>query len=101
MAQSVRPPAGDIIRSMDDFRPADTTPEAWAAQAEALRRMGGRARTAIMFRLNEQARELALAGIRARHPGYTEDQVRQAWFRLKLGDELTREVWPDRELVDP
>jgi hypothetical protein len=86
---------------MDSFRPADTSPEAWAAQADAYRRMGGRGRTAVMYRLNEEARELALAGIRARHPDYTPDQVRQAWFRLKLGDELTRAAWPDRPLIDP
>jgi hypothetical protein len=84
-----------------DFRPADTSPEAWAAQAEALRRMGGAARTGIVFALNERARQMAMAGIRARHPGYDEEQVRFAWFRLKLGDELTRAVWPDRPLVDP
>jgi hypothetical protein len=82
-------------------RPADTSPEAWAAQAEALRRMGGAARTGIVFALNEQARQLAMAGIRARHPDYAEEEVRFAWFRLKLGDELTRKVWPDRPLVDP
>lgn len=85
-----------------DGRPDDTTPEAWAVQTEALRKMGGTARSAIMLRLNEQARELAMAGIRARHPDYTDEQVKFAYFRLKLGDdELVRRVWPDQPLVDP
>ncbi len=66
--------------------PMDTTPEAYAAQIEAYRRMG---------------RETALAGIRARHPDYREEQARLALFRLILGDELTRAVWPGRDLVDP
>jgi hypothetical protein len=79
----------------------DTTPEAYAAQIEAYRRMSGQERTAVTFRLNELARETAMAGIRARHPDYGEEQVRFALFRLTLGDELTRAVWPGRDLVDP
>src|SRR6266536_1798801 len=42
--------------------PMDTTPEAYAAQIEAYRRMGGKERTAVTFRLNELARETAAAG---------------------------------------
>ena len=70
-------------------------------QTESFRRMGGMGRSAIMFRLNQFARDVAAAGIRSRHPSYTEEQVRFALFRLLLGDETTRKVWPDRELVDP
>jgi hypothetical protein len=92
-----------MSQSSGDFPriPLDTTPEAYAAQIEAYRRMGGKERTAVMFRLNELARATAVAGIRARHPDYGEEQVRLALFRLILGDELTRAVWPGRELVDP
>ena len=81
--------------------PTDTTPEAYAAQIEAYRRMGAKERTAVTFRLNELARETAVAGIRARHPDYGEEQARRALFRLIFGDELTRAVWPGRDLVDP
>ena len=81
--------------------PLDTTPEAYAPQIESYRRMTGKERTAVAFRLNELARETALAGIRARHPEYGEEQARFALFRLILGDELTRAVWPGRDLVDP
>ncbi len=79
----------------------DTTPEAYAAQIEAYRRMSGKERTAVAFRLNELARETAVAGIRARYPNYSEEQVRLALFRLILGDEVTRAAWPGRDLVDP
>jgi hypothetical protein len=85
----------------DRYVPLDTSPQAHQMQAESLRRMGGKARSAIMFRLNQLARDVALAGIRSRHPAYTDEQVRLAFFRLKLGDETTRRVWPDRDLVDP
>ncbi len=81
--------------------PMDTTPEAYAVQIEAYRRMSGKERTAVAFRLNELARETAVAGIRARHPDYGEEQARLALFRLIFGDELTRAVWPGRDLVDP
>jgi len=81
--------------------PLDTTPDAYALQIEAYRRMGGKQRTAVMFRLNQMAREAAAAGIRSRHPEYSDEQVRHALFRLMLGDELARAVWPDRKLVEP
>jgi hypothetical protein len=42
-----------------------------------------------------------MAGIRARHPRYTPEEVRRALARLLLGDELTRRVWPHADLLDP
>jgi hypothetical protein len=54
-----------------------------------------------MFRLTDAVRRIAIAGIRARHPHYAEDEVRRAYGRLVLGDEAALRVWPDRELVDP
>ena len=63
--------------------------------------MGGKQRTAVMFRLNQMAREATAAGIRSRHPEYSDENVGHALFRLMLGDELARAVWPDRKLVEP
>ncbi|HSC26272.1 MAG TPA: hypothetical protein VLD67_03305 [Vicinamibacterales bacterium] len=81
--------------------PFDTTAEAHRLQGEIYRRMGGPARLAIAFQLTETVRRLALAGIRARHPDYTDEQVFQAWGRLNLGDDSVRAIWPDCRLVDP
>lgn len=81
--------------------PADTTPEAHRVQGEAYRRMGGAARVALAFELGETVRQLTLAGIRHRHPDYTDEQVRLAYARLTLGDELVRAAWPNRDLVTP
>lgn len=81
--------------------PLDTTAEADAVQRRLYQRLGGRERVAIMFRLNETVRRLAMAGIRARHPDYSDAQVQQANARLVLGDAVVRAVWPDRALVDP
>jgi len=80
---------------------ADTTPEADAAQVDAYRRLGGRGRAQVMFRLGEMTRRTVEAGIRKRHPDYDEARVVLALARLLHGDELVRQVWPDRDLVDP
>lgn len=81
--------------------PLDTTPESHRVQGDIYRRMGGRERLATMYRLSEQVRRLARAGIRSRHPAYTDAQVELAHARLVLGDALVRAVWPERDLVDP
>lgn len=81
--------------------PLDTSSAAHARQRDAYIRMGGKERVAIMFRLNETVRAITAAGIRARHPEYTDEQVRLAYRRLVLGDELVQAVWPDCALVVP
>jgi hypothetical protein len=81
--------------------PFDTSRRAHELQREVYLRLGGAGRVAVMFQLNDTVRRLAMAGIRARHPGYDEEQVRFAYARLVLGDALVRAVWPLRELVDP
>ena len=92
-------PGSGKISAVD--APLDTGADAYRAQIEAFRRMGGTGRAAVMFRLNELARKTALAGIRSRHPEYDEEQQRLALGRLILGDELARKVWPDHALVEP
>lgn len=85
----------------DTAVPLDTSRSAHEVQRDVYLRMGGAARVGVMFRLTDAVRRLAMAGIRARHPEYDEQRVRQAYARLVLGDALTRAVWPGQELVDP
>jgi hypothetical protein len=82
-------------------RPLDTSADADGAQIEVYRRMTGSERLAAAFRLIRLARRTTVSGIRARHPEYDDEQVRLAYARLVLGDDLTRAAWPDRELVAP
>jgi hypothetical protein len=82
-------------------RALDTNPEADLAQIEAYRRMGGAGRVAVVFRLNALAREVAMAGIRARHPDYDEARQQLAYARIVLGDETMQKVWPNHGLVAP
>lgn len=81
--------------------PFDTTRAAHDRQLEVYRRLGGGGRLAVVFRLNDAVRRIAMSGIRSRHPEYSDVQVQQAYARLLLGDALARAVWADRELIDP
>jgi hypothetical protein len=73
-------------------RPADTSPDAWRAHVEAIRRMDGSARVAKALELGDAARSVSEAGIRHRHPDWTDQQVRDALVDLRLGEELARAV---------
>ena len=63
--------------------------------------MSGAARVAIAFDLSDLTRRVTMAGIRRRHPAYSEAQLHAAWARIVLGDDATRAVWPGRPLVEP
>lgn len=81
--------------------PPDTSQEAHRVQTELYKLMGGAARLGTAFRLTEAVRLITLAGIRQRHPEYTDDQAWSAWARLTLGDDVFRQVWPNRPLLQP
>jgi hypothetical protein len=83
------------------MRPRDTTPEAYAVQMAALRRMPLGRGAELAAQLSEDARLVALAGIRQRHADYDDRHTRLALFRLLLGDELFRRAWPQAPLVEP
>lgn len=76
-------------------------PEAYRCQRDIYLKMGGTTRAAIAFQLSETVRNLAVAGIRRRHPDYSYEEVRLAWARLTLGDDVYRAVWPEQPLVQP
>ena len=54
----------------------DTSPQADARYHELLRRMPPEKRLEAAMRLSHAVRELALAGIRARHPGADDQELR-------------------------
>ena len=79
---------------------SDTTDAAHRAQIEVYRRMSGSRRVEIAAQMSEDARAIAVAGIRRRHPRYTEAELRHALMRLLLGDDLFSRAWPTSPLVD-
>ena len=81
--------------------PADTTREAYETQLEVWRGMSGSERVELAFEMSRDAREVSLAGIRHRHPEYSEEQTQYALFRMLLGDSLFRAAYPHAALLDP
>jgi len=79
----------------------DTTPDAAAVRTAVYRSMSDEQRVSIGAQMSEDARAIALDAIRQRHPDYDERQASFALFRLLLGDELFRRVWPGAPLLQP
>lgn len=67
--------------------PLDTTPEAAAVQQQILARMTTAQRLQMALELSDSIREVALAGLRCRHPDWNEEQVRRELLRLWYGFE--------------
>jgi hypothetical protein len=83
-------------------RSRDTSPEAHEIQMQIYRSMTPGRRIELGFEMSEEAFEVMAAGIRMRHPNYTEDQVRWALIRLRTeDDDLFRRAWPDAPLLAP
>ena len=60
--------------------------------------MGLSGRAEVTFQLSDQLYQVTKAGIRHRHPDYTEQQVTQAYLRLILDEELFEQVFPGCEI---
>jgi len=73
-------------------RPADTTIDAWHVQRDIFRSMSGSQRVAMAVEMSDSARALTEAGIRHRHPDWTDLQVLDAMLERLLGAELARTV---------
>lgn len=78
--------------------PLDTSLEALRVQSEIFAKMSGERRLELMFQLNHQADAICEAGIRSRHPEYSDNEVKLARIRLCLGDKLFRQAYPGVEI---
>jgi hypothetical protein len=65
----------------------DTSPRFEALQIDLYRKAGTTRRVAIAVELSDAVRETALAGIRRRHPEYSESEVRDCFLALLYGEE--------------
>ena len=68
--------------------PRDTTPDAFERRLNSLRRMGAKERLRLSLEMSDELREVAKAGIRARHPGYGSQEVDDELEALMLGRDL-------------
>ena len=70
-------------------RPLDTAPKAWDVQNRILDEMDGPARLCAAVELSESVREIRLAGIHARNPELSAEEVVSRWVLEEHGLVLT------------
>ena len=73
-------------------RPRDTSEPAFEEQLAAFRAMTPGERSAMGATMSDEVRRIAQAGIRDRHPTYTDAQVADALAEILLGPDLARKV---------
>jgi hypothetical protein len=74
--------------------PADTSTQAREVQLAIYRQMLPGRRLALALELSEETRAVTIAGIRARHPEWSDSQVAEACRVRLLGTELARHLAP-------
>ena len=73
-------------------RSLDTSSDAARRQSEVFRRMSGAERVDVACRMSEAARALTVAGIRHRHPEWTDDQIHHALVQQLHGPEVAKAI---------
>ena len=72
---------------------SDTPPEVLRVQYELYRRMSPARKFQLIFDTYEMGRQLAMAGLRMRHPNATGEELRRLWAQQHLGRELYQKVY--------
>jgi len=74
----------------------DTSPKAEQAYLSALRRMPAWRKFRVIDGLNSAVRQITLAGIKARHPEFSQLQLVRAAASLWFGETLAAKAYPER-----
>jgi len=72
---------------------SDTSAEARRVQRDAQARLGPSALVELAFEMSEQAREIAITGMRSRTPGLSRAEARVRLLRRVLGEDLYRAAY--------
>ena len=78
----------------------DTTPEIEQRQIEAWRRMRPAEKLALVLRMSANVRQLALAGVRRRHPHASSHEQQLRLAQVIFGDDLARAAYPEIDRLD-
>jgi len=62
-------------------------------QCEIYRRMPLGRRLGLVFDMCDTGRQLAMAGLRMRHPDASEEELKRLWAKQHLGPELFEQVY--------
>ncbi len=81
------------------FLPADTSLEAIRVQHSVYQRMTPEQRWELSIQMTEDTRAISAAGVRSRHPEYTERQVELAVIRMILGEDLFSKAYPGENVI--
>jgi hypothetical protein len=82
----------------EPYLPADTSLDAIRVQHAVYRRMPAEQRLRLGLQMSDSARAVSAAGVRSRHPEYTDRQVELAVIRMMLGEELFRLAYPGEDV---
>ncbi len=78
---------------MGHHRTSDTDSDAHRIHIELMRRAPGWRKLQLADQLHQSLRTLALAGLRARHPGESPEELSRRLADLLLGAELVERVY--------
>ena len=78
----------------------DTHPKMEALQIELLRQVPGWRKLEMLVSLNAATRQLALIGLRKRHPNASDDEIQRRLADLLLGEDLARKVYGEPDYGD-
>lgn len=76
---------------------ADTTPEMEKLYLSLLKQASPAKKMEMLTQLNAAANELAMCGLRKRHPDASQEQLKRMLAALLLGEDLAKKVYGDLE----
>jgi hypothetical protein len=79
----------------------DTSQQAHDHRLRLYRAMSPVQRSELALRMSDDLRRIAAEGIRARHPGYSDREVRRALVAVFYGAETAAKVWPGLPVPPP
>ena len=79
----------------------DTSQRAHDHQIRLYRAMSAEQRSELALRMSDDLRRLAAEGIRARHPEYSDAEVRRALVAVFYGADAAAKVWPGLPVPRP
>lgn len=76
-----------------EYGNSDTPPEVLRVQYDIYRGMSPARKFELVLDTYEMGKQLAMAGLRARNPNATEEELRRLWAQDHLGRELFEKVY--------